>query len=48
VSVDVGKLAEMQQKAIDRAGQDIDVNNMKQGKQVKITDSSISDLASEL
>ncbi len=48
INIDPTKLADMQQKAIERMSQDIDVNKMRQGKRIKIIDSKMSDLAGEL
>lgn len=48
ISVDPSKLAEMQQKAVEKISQDIDTNKIKGGKRIKLIDHKISDLANEL
>jgi hypothetical protein len=46
--IDPSKLAEIQQKAVEKISRDISSDNIKQGKKIKLSDPNISDLAKEL
>lgn len=48
IDIDPSKIAEIQQKAVEKISQDIDTNSIRRGKKIKLIDNNISDRASEL